>query len=47
MLNGRTTRIFNEKTDLRTFNDLYAEKYNDFAFWTRFGNCIQTRSRFR
>ena len=38
---GRTTRLFNEKADLRTFNDLYAEKYNDFAFWTRFGNCIQ------
>ena len=37
----RTTRLFNEKADLRTFNDLYAEKYNDFAFWTRFGNCIQ------
>ena len=38
---GRTTRLFNEKADLRTFNDLYAEKYNDFAYWTRFGNCIQ------
>ena len=38
---GRTTRLFNEKADLRTFNDLYAEKYNNFAFWTRFGNCIQ------
>ena len=38
---GRTTRMFNEKADLRTFNDLYAEKYNDFAYWTRFGNCIQ------
>ena len=37
---GRTTRIFNEKADLRTFNDLYAEKYNDFAFWSRQGNCI-------
>jgi len=37
---GRTTRLFNEKADVRTFNDLYAEKYNDFAFWTRQGNCI-------
>jgi len=37
---GRTTRMFNEKADVRTFNDLYAEKYNDFAFWTRQGNCI-------
>ena len=37
---GRTTRIFNEKADVRTFNDQYAEKYNDFAFWTRQGNCV-------
>ena len=37
---GRTTRMFNEKADVRTFNDLYAEKYNDSAFWTRQGNCI-------
>jgi len=37
---GRTTRIFNEKTDVRTFNDIYAEKYNDSGFWTRQGNCI-------
>ena len=38
---GRTTRLFNEKTDVRTFNDLYSEKYSDIAYWTRFGNCIQ------
>ena len=38
---GRTTRLFNEKADVRTFNDLYAEKYNDIAYWTRFQNCIQ------
>ena len=38
---GRTTRLFNEKADVRTFNDLYAEKWNDFAYWTRFQNCIQ------
>ena len=37
---GRTTRIFNEKADVRTFNDQYAEKYNDFAFWTRQGDCV-------
>ena len=37
---GRTTRLFNEKADVRTFNDQYAEKYNDFAFWTRQGNCV-------
>ena len=37
---GRTTRLFNEKADVRTFNDYYSEKYNDYAFWTRQGNCI-------
>ena len=37
---GRTTRVFNEKSDVRTFNDYYSEKYNDSAFWTRQGNCI-------
>lgn len=33
----RTTRVFNEKTDLRTFNDAYGEKYNH-AYWTRQGS---------
>ena len=37
---GRTTRMFNEKADIRTFYDLYAEKYTDFAFWSRHGNNI-------
>ena len=37
---GRTTRLFNEKADVRTFNDLYSEKYSDLALWTRQGNCI-------
>jgi len=37
---GRTTRMFNEKADVRTFNDYYAEKYSDLAVWTRQGNCI-------
>ena len=37
---GRTTRMFNEKADVRTFNDIYAERYNDAAVWTRQGNCI-------
>lgn len=37
---GRTTRMFNEKADLRTFNDVYAERYSDLAIWTRQGNCI-------
>ena len=38
--NGRTTRMFNEKADIRTFYDIYAEKYTDFAFWSRHGNNI-------
>ena len=37
---GRTTRLFNEKADVRTFNDQYAEKYSDFAYWARQGNCV-------
>ena len=39
-IENRTTRMFNEKADIRTFNDLYAEKYNDFAFWSRQGNSL-------
>jgi len=38
--NGMTTRLFNEKTDLRTFNDYYGEKYNPYAYWTRQGNIL-------
>jgi len=34
-----TTRVFNEKTDLRTFNDVYGEKHSN-AYWTRHGNNI-------
>lgn len=37
---GRTTRVFNEKTDLRTFNDWSAEKYSYLAFWSRVGNTL-------
>ena len=37
---GRTTRMFNEKADIRTFYDIYAERYTDFAFWSRHGNNI-------
>ena len=44
---GRTTRMFNEKADIRTFYDLYAEKYNDFAFWSRHGNNILLAPGFR
>ena len=37
---GKTTRVFNEKADVRTFFDPYAEKYSGNAFWTRHGNNI-------
>lgn len=37
---GATTRVFNEKTDIRTFYDQYAEKYNGLAYWTRKSNKI-------
>jgi len=38
--NGQPTRVFNEKTDLRTFNDWTSNKYNYSAFWTRKGNSV-------
>lgn len=44
---GRTTRMFNEKADVRTFYDLYAEKYNDYAFWSRHGNEVLLAPGFR
>ncbi len=34
----QATRVFNEKTDLRTFNDWTANKYNYNAYWSREGN---------
>lgn len=37
---GATKRVFNEKSDVRTFFDTYAEKYNASAYWTRKGNNI-------
>jgi|TARA_R110001583_G_scaffold65329_3_gene188838 hypothetical protein len=37
---GRTCRLFNEKTDLRTYNDYYAEKYDYLAYWSRTGNTL-------
>tara|TARA_R100000152_G_C6773925_1_gene201474 strand:+ start:57 stop:1172 length:1116 start_codon:yes stop_codon:yes gene_type:complete len=36
---GRTCRVFNEKTDLRTFNDIYAEK-TQASYWSRVGNVL-------
>lgn len=38
--NGATVRVFNEKADVRTFYDQYAEKYSGLAYWTRKGNKI-------
>jgi hypothetical protein len=35
--NGMTTRVFNERNDLRTFNDPFAVKYDLTAFFTRQG----------
>lgn len=37
---NRTTRVFNEKADVRTFFDQYAEKYSGVGYWTRKGNSI-------
>jgi len=39
-VNEQTTRVFNEKTDLRTFNDWTANKYNYNAYWARQGNIV-------
>lgn len=39
---GGTVRVYNERTDVRTFHDLYAEKYTK-NFWTRIGNLILIR----
>tara|TARA_R100000655_G_scaffold109938_1_gene166492 strand:+ start:2275 stop:3384 length:1110 start_codon:yes stop_codon:yes gene_type:complete len=36
---GRTCRVFNEKTDLRTFNDIFAEK-TQASYWSRVGNVL-------
>lgn len=38
--NLQTTRVFNEKTDLRTFNDWTASKYNYSAYWARQGTKV-------
>ena len=37
--NGKTIKVFNEKADVRTFRDPYAEKYNT-AYWSRQGGNI-------
>ena len=35
-----TTRVFNEKVDIRTFNDSNAEKYTGFNYWARQQNVL-------
>lgn len=37
---GLTTRVFNEKADVRTFQDISADVYNIAGFWTRMGNNV-------
>jgi len=44
---GFTTRVFNEKADVRTFFDQYAEKYSSIGYWTRQGNNILLSPGFR
>jgi len=38
--NGTSTRVFNEKVDIRTFNDVFAEKYTGYNYWARQQNVI-------
>ena len=37
---GLSTRVFNEKLDIRTFNDVSAEKYTNNNYWARQQNVI-------
>ena len=39
-VNGLTTRVFNEKTDIRSFWDICTDHYNLAAFWSRQGNNV-------
>tara|TARA_R110002012_G_scaffold249992_3_gene427643 strand:+ start:206 stop:1078 length:873 start_codon:yes stop_codon:yes gene_type:complete len=39
-VNGRTCRVFNEKTDLRTFNDWSALKTSYIGYFSRQGNTL-------
>lgn len=42
---GRKGIVFNEKTDVRTFHDMYADRYTSF-FWTRQGGYILANGTF-
>ena len=37
---GLTTRVFNEKLDIRTFNDALSEKYTNLNYWARQQNVV-------
>jgi len=37
---GLTTRVFNEKVDIRTLNDSNAEKYTGYNYWARQQNVL-------
>jgi len=37
---GLTTRVFNEKVDIRTLNDANAEKYTNYNYWARQQNVL-------
>jgi len=37
---GITTRVFNEKVDIRTFNDTFGEKYSNSNYWSRQQNVV-------
>jgi len=37
---GLSTRVFNEKLDIRTFNDINAEKYSNNNYWARQQNVL-------
>ena len=38
--NGQTTRVFNEKVDIRTFNDAFSGNYGGTSFWARERNKV-------
>ncbi|MDA8747423.1 hypothetical protein N9M66_04465 [Litoreibacter sp.] len=37
---NKTIRVFNEKLDIRTFNDVNAEKYSNMNYWARQRNLV-------
>jgi len=37
---NKTLRVFNEKLDIRTFNDVNAEKYSNMNYWSRQRNLV-------